>query len=328
MSTITELGEIVKDYLVRFPNIQSRRIAKWINEQHPEYSVEVARSRVRYYRGQSGVADRNKLGDDRFINQNYDLPIPSTYDSSNFIIKERGVLILADIQMRFHDNKAISATIDWAKDRQKKDKDIEAVLLNGDVLDCYQLSKFSRDPRESNIQEELNDCTDFLETIKEELGVPIYWKYGNHEERFEHYVYRQAKELAFLEGFVDLETHLDLKKYNCKVIKDKRVVKIGHLNVIHGHEYRGGISDPVNPARTYFLKAKAPTLGADKHKTSEHSGRTIDGKLITCWSIGCLCDLKPRYMPLNEWNHGFGFVHNNDDIFRVLNLRIENGVVY
>ena len=42
--------------------------------------------------------------------------------------------------------------------------------------------------------------------------------------------------------------------YDINIIKDKRIVKINSLNVIHGHEYKGGISAPVNIARGLYLK--------------------------------------------------------------------------
>ena len=321
-----ELSALVKDYLRKYPAIPSRRIARWINEGNPQFDVERVRGIVRYYRGANGTRDREHLTDE-FLEQPYDLPIASVYDSSDFIIPEKNVLVISDLQIPFHDIIAIKTVIEWAKDYSERHHKIEAILLNGDVMDCYQLSAFSRDPRERNIKEEVEDCKDFLAMLKEEFDVPLYFKFGNHEERFERYLYQHAEELAWLEEFT-LEAVLRLKDFNCTVIRDKRIIKVGHLNVVHGHEFRGGIINPVNPARTFFLRAKAPTLGGDRHTTSEHSGRTIDGKLITCWSVGCLCQLKPKYMPINEWNSGFAVVRVEGETFRVLNLRIENGVVY
>jgi len=282
---------------------------------------------VRYYRGAHGASKRGGLATDEFIEQAYDLPVPSTYDSSDFVIPEKTVLVFSDHQFPFQDNVAIKTSIDWAKAYHKKHHKIEAVLINGDGLDMYQLSKFARDPRERDAATEIEDFRDYLQVLQEEFAVPIYYKYGNHEERFDTYIYTHAKEFAGIETF-NLATLLRLDKYNCTPIKDKRIIKIGHLNVVHGHEFKGGIIAPVAPARTFFLRAKAATIGGHHHTTSEHSGRAIDGKLITCWSTGCLCDLKPRYQPMNEWNHGFALVRNEGDIFRVLNLRIEKGEVY
>ena len=316
------LSDIVKENLAKFPTTPSLRIARWINEKNPQYGVETIRSSIRRYRGSIGGDHRRDLADTRFVDQQYELPPPSKYDSSELIIKEKNVLILCDFQIPFHDNNAISAALSWAKKRK-----VDAIILDGDVLDCYALSVFAKDPRERNIKDEVEDGKDLLYTLKKEFGVPIYWKFGNHEERFDHYIYRHAEQLGFLKEFT-LEKVMEFEKYNCKVIKDKRIIKIGHLNVIHGHEFGMGFIAPVNPARTFFLRAKAPTIGGDKHFTSEHSGKTINGKLITCWSIGCLCDLKPRYRPINEWNHGFAYVTNEEGTFRVMNMRIEDGQVY
>ena len=317
----------VEEHLRLHSNIPSRRIAIILNQKFPERTVESFRSMVRHRRGALGVYNRTNLATDEFLNQKYDLPLPSKYDSSNFVIPEKTVLILSDLQIPFHDIKALETAIGWAKQYNKGKRKIDAILLNGDIMDMYQLSDFSRDPRERKIPEEIADAKDLLDMLREEFGVPMYWKFGNHEERYDRYMYRQCKELIGIEEF-QLENILKLKNYNCTVIKDKRIINIGHLNVIHGHEFRGGIFTTVNPARTFYTKAKEATLGGDRHQTSEHSEKTINGKLITCWSTGCLCDLKPLYAPINNWNHGFALVENEGDTFRVHNIRISNGVIY
>jgi predicted phosphodiesterase len=274
------------------------------------------------YRGSHGTRSRERVSD-TFYNQPYDLPVPSEYDSSDFIIPEKNVLLLADTQIPFHDNRAISATLDWAVKKK-----VDAILLNGDIIDLYQMSNYVRDPRERDVDEEIEDTKDFIETLRETFkGAKIYYKFGNHEDRCDRFMFSKAPELAKIKTN-KLEHWLDLKKYGIPAIKDKRTVKIGHLNVLHGHEFRGGLVSPVNPARTLFLRAKEHSICGDRHITSEHSGRTVGGKLITCWSLGCLCQLKARYAPINEWNHGFAYVSNDGDIFRLMNMRIENGIVY
>ena len=324
--TTTELGEVVKNYLRTHPDIASRRISRWINEKYPQWDTEKIRTIIRYYRGQLGATHRINSTEE-FFNQSYDLPSPSKYDSSDFHIKEAEVLVISDLQFPFQDNEAIRATIKWGKNRSQKHKKIEAVLINGDALDVYQLSTFSRNPKERDLREEIEDFQDFLELLQQEFGVPIYWKYGNHEERFERHLFNHSEELAKLDIFT-LDVAVDVKQYNCTVIKDKRTVRIGHLSVLHGHEFRGGMSIPVNPARWLFTKTKASAMCGDRHQTSEHTEKDINGKLITCWSTGCLCGLRPLFQPNNNWNHGFAYVRNDGDTFRVLNLRIENGIVY
>ena len=64
----------------------------------------------------------------------------------------------------------------------------------------YQLSKFARDPRERDAATEIEDFRDYLQVLQEEFAVPIYYKYGNHEERFDTYIYTHAKEFAGLDS--------------------------------------------------------------------------------------------------------------------------------
>jgi hypothetical protein len=51
------------------------------------------------------------------------------------------------------------------------------------------------------------------------------------------------------------------------------------------------------------------------------------GRQTVCWTIGCLCDLKPEYAPYNKWNHGFSIVDADSGgaYGAVYNLRIVDG---
>jgi len=44
--------------------------------------------------------------------------------------------------------------------------------------------------------------------------------------------------------------------------------------------------------------------------------------------VGCLCDLHPRFMPGNQWNHGFAVVYFNEDgTFMVENKKVVEKMV-
>ena len=87
---------------------------------------------------------------------------------------------------------------------------------------------------------------------------------------------------------------------------------------------------PVNIARGLYLRAKANTICGHHHRTSEHTEMNINGKITTTWSVGCLSELHPAYMPINSWNWGFAMVTLSDDkkSFEVENKRIFNGKVF
>jgi hypothetical protein len=78
-----------------------------------------------------------------------------------------------------------------------------------------------------------------------------------------------------------------------------------------------------------LLKTNDNCIFGNFHKTQESSSKTLDGKEYANWSIGCLCGLKPAYMPINQWNQGFGvmevfgkeFEFNNKRILTSYNVR-------
>jgi hypothetical protein len=134
----------------------------------------------------------------------------------------------------------------------------------------------------------------------------------------------KANELTGVEEF-NLEAIIK-KRANVEVISDKRIIKAGNLNILHGHEFQGGVFSPVNIARGLFLKAKVNAMQGHNHQTSEHSERDLEGKITTTWSVGCLSELHPAYMPINKWNHGFSMVQIEDNgSFEVQNKRIHQG---
>jgi predicted phosphodiesterase len=239
-------------------------------------------------------------------------------------IKEKSVMLMSDIHFPYHDVRALETAIDYAVG-----KNITAIMLNGDVLDMFKLSRYSKNPKARDFNGELEMLKDFITMLKTVFKVPIYYKMGNHEERYNDFLYAKAGELVGLDEF-NLESVIKKRVGDgVELISDKRIVKIGKLNVVHGHEFTGGFVAPVNIARGLYLKAKVSTIQGHNHQTSEHTEPDLNGGLTTTWSLGCLCHLHPSYMPVNRWNHGFAIVEVfEDSIFQVSNKRIQNGRVY
>ncbi len=111
------------------------------------------------------------------------------------------------------------------------------------------------------------------------------------------------------------------------IIKDKRIMKAGDLNILHGHEFGGSVFSPVNIARGLFLKGKVSAMQGHNHQSSSHSESNMNGEITTTWSLGCLCELHPAYLPINKWNHGFAIVEIDGQNFEVRNKNIHKGKV-
>lgn len=252
------------------------------------------------------------------------LPQPIAIPFTPFQIKDPGWwLLLNDLHIPFHDPTTIELAVQAARKHQAV-----GVLLNGDILDFHQLSRWDREPTAARYVVERQMGLEFFAYLRHRLPkARIVYKYGNHEERLALYFLRHAPELYELD-VVQLPALMKLAEFGIEPVSDQRVVRMGPLNILHGHEYKPGIQAPVNPARGLFLRAKSVAACGHFHQTSEHHEPTVTGKPQGAWSVGCACDLHPRYMPLNKWNLGFALVHlDRGGYFSMTNLRVMDGKV-
>ena len=92
------------------------------------------------------------------------------------------------------------------------------------------------------------------------------------------------------------------------------------------------LTDPLDyPAEKtrQFLKTKANAMCGHHHQTAEHTERDVNGKIITCWGVGCLSELSPDYNPYSKYNHGFAIITKGvNRNFSVKNYRIHEGSIY
>jgi predicted phosphodiesterase len=225
-------------------------------------------------------------------------------------------LIMSDLHFPYQNNAAITELLNYGIS-----KGIKAILINGDLMDCYTLSKFQPDPRMRNVNEELCATREFLDSLQKYTKARIFFKFGNHDERLEKALIVKAPEFLDCPEF-RLEVLLRLGEKKIEYVKDKRIVYIGKLPFIHGHEI-GLKSAIVNPARSLFLKTYHSGVMGHLHTTSQHNEQSLDGKILSTWSLGHLSDPHPRYAPINRWNHGGMRVEvSKDGDFEVINLRL------
>lgn len=326
---------IIKDYLSRFPSTPNRTLCNAIYKENAEVfnNAEHVRSVIRYYTGNSGGKNRNKrkvvegeefFSDDKSLSPFDSIPegIKSFDDSSPFTLDGNRVLVLADVHIPYHDKDSLKIALSYGVNFG-----CDTILLLGDFMDFYSISRWEKDPRRRDFQYELDVYTDVMDSIRDVYkDQKIVYLIGNHELRFDRYLKVKAPELYGV-NYVNFETFFDSEKYNIEIVRNNRVVKIGGLNCIHGHELN--ICRGVVPARSLYLKGKQNAIMGHLHTTTDFSTKRLTGDVVSCWSIGCLCDMKPEYAPFNEWNHGFAIVERLDEKnFRVNNFKIIKGMVF
>ena len=222
--------------------------------------------------------------------------------------------ILSDAHWPFHDLRHDSAgnfygayltAIEWLRDQG-----VGTVLLNGDMVDCYNLSAHEKLEAKREWAWELDVSRAMLKHLREFFGdkVRIVYREGNHEERLKRYLAAKAKEL---QGTIYFDELLKMNEHGVEWVHERNKIAAGKLWIDHGHEWFG--SGGVNPARNYRMKAVDNVMVGHVHKTSTDLFRKpLDGSFIAGWSVGCLCDLNPRYAPRNNWNHGVAMVELED----------------
>jgi len=186
-----------------------------------------------------------------------------------------------------------------------------------------------KEPDKRSFADELNTFSLLFDVLEKQLKCKIYFKLGNHESRYQRFLLEKAKELIGVKEFL-FENIIKARARGIEIIGDKTVMKLNALNGIHGHEYIGGISAPVNVARGLYLRGKVSAFQGHNHSSSSHTESDMNGKVITTHSIGCLCELHPAYMPLNKWSWGFAEVEldSNGVDYEFYNHTIYKGKVY
>lgn len=235
------------------------------------------------------------------------------------IMNVRGAVgILSDIHVPYHSVSAVAAAVSFLKKQS-----LGGLLLNGDIGDFYAISRYMKDPTQRDFKFELESLRSFLHWLRQEFpAVPMVYKCGNHEERWQHWLWQHAAEICD-DQRMSLPAWLDLSKHDIEFVDDQRPVMLGKLPVLHGHELPRGLASPVNVARGAFMRTGSTVLVGHSHRTSNHAEADMWHHETACWSAGCLCDLRPDYARINKWNHGFAMVTVHDGgAFDVQNYRV------
>lgn len=316
---------LAEELCAKYPEHSNLGLAKRLRTEHPEcfQSVEKARDMVRTIRGVKGkrarphatqVKPKGKAGEKA--------KCPPSFED-DWIPLELGngisVGIVSDAHIPYHVPVALEAAV---KDLKKRNPDV--ILINGDWCDFYQVSRWQRDPSKRRFSEELKVVKSSLEWLRSEFPKKrIILKAGNHEERWDHFIWNRAPEIYDLAN-VQLPQLVDLAKYGVEYVADQRIIMAGKLPILHGHEFgSSSFFSPVNPARGAFLRTNHTVLVGHSHQTSSHADSDLMHAETFVWSVGCLCGLTPAYRRTNKWNHGCAFVEvAKDGSFDVSNMRI------
>lgn len=329
---ITLTGETAREYCKKFPDTPTMTLAKKMYAENKSLfsTLHHARTTILYVRGQKGKKARKNLLDKSLMKpleykyNPFDLPESFATPYEPFILSQSRTLIISDLHIPYQDNKAITAALNYGLE-----KNVNCILINGDLIDFHFQSRFEKDARKRSTKQEFDAARQFLKGLRDAFPkTRIIFKEGNHDERWEKWLYVKAPEL-FDDTEFKLEVRLRLAELRIEIVKDKLPISIGKLTLMHGHELNGG--GGVNPARGLFLKTCSSMAIGHLHRTSRHAEPIFMGDTVVTNSFGCLCDLYPEYARVNKWNHGFGYCELDlkTGEYNLLNLTIsKDGKVF
>lgn len=234
-----------------------------------------------------------------------------------------------DSHSLFSDPKALGVVKAIIKDVQP-----DVVVHLGDLLDCYHLSNFDRDPnRLFSIQDEINWGRAHLHEVAQLApGAERWLLEGNHEDRLKRTIWRltgAASSLPQLDVFHEAMTWPKLLKLD----------EIGWEWVPTGLQSKTPILPKVitkhgttvakwsgNTAKAEWLKYGKSGMSGHVHRLAEFVHRDHNGSHK--WvEAGCTCQLDPEWTSDPDWHQGCVIYTGSEtgDWFNLETVYIQDG---
>ena len=220
-------------------------------------------------------------------------------------------MFVSDIHCPYQDNSALEAMyhfMDWWKPSE--------VIILGDLVDFYAVSRFSREPeRVLKLQEELDEGVLILEKIRNHSPkAKMTFIKGNHEARLKRYLWSHAQELDCLRA-LKLESLLQFDRFNIKY-EDRGIMHYKDIIVKHGNIVRkfAGYT-----AKGEFEKNGMSGVSGHTHRLAQYRHTNeLDSFIWT--ESGCLCQLDADYLEgcIPNWQVGFSIGYFKENSKRYL----------
>jgi len=326
--TKTEIARKYRqEYGIEMPTLKLARIM-YGKEKLTFKDVEQCRTFLRAIEGKAwGSKVKNALKVEERPKNPYNLPesYQEKREPLQLPLTCNNILLISDLHIPYHDIDAVTIALEYGVREQ-----VNTIVINGDMLDFCRISRFETDFSKRSVKQEFDSAKNFLRVLRQVFpSAEIYWIKGNHDQRYEKYLFQKASEI-WDDPYFKLEERLRLNEERVHLVDDKILVKAGKLAITHGHHIFKGIFTPVSPARGAYMKAKQSVIVGHLHRPSHHPESDMEGNINAAWSTGCMCQLKMDYSPLiSNSLHGFAHIilEKNGD-FTVKNFSIIKGKLH
>ena len=211
-------------------------------------------------------------------------------------VKRNKILVLADLHIPFQRNDTLDVV-------RKHKNEIKAIICPGDVLDCFEISKFLS-LKQVPIEQELINAIEFFTEVRAIVGneVDIILHMGNHDARWRKYIanMHQKKLYKFINpnvlemiksGFTLYE---DDKEIKYQGVNDLIIVNSWYINIndevitCHPNNFsRVEITNAKNAINHFISAGENFKLIAVAHNHHQGYVPNFMGKIA--FETGCMC---------------------------------------
>lgn len=240
--------------------------------------------------------------------------------------KVKKMIILSDIHLPNHDDRALSLVEKYLKDNR-----FDYYVLLGDFLDFDYLSKFDKDNLRKlegkRILDDYKIANELLDRHQRLIRIhnkncQFFYLLGNHDLRIEKLIDKNPT----LEGLIELEAGLKIKERGFKILDSfgkHELLNIGKLFLMHGN-YIGK-----HNAHKMVEDYDCSVVYGHTHTHQTFCKSRFDKRdLKIAQSIGTLQKFDPDYMGKrpSAWVQSFGVVYfNQSGNFNLYPVIINNG---
>lgn len=224
------------------------------------------------------------------------------------------IAIISDIHVPFQHDEDLNRAL-----LEIKNEKPDAIVIAGDLVDFWELSKFDKVPNFGKlVKEEIALAKDILTEIRRDNPqAKIYLIEGNHEFRIKAYAIRNAPAL-YDEYF--LRDALELSKLKITWVGTKHgsarwtdtYIDIEGMHIGHFDRVNQGSGQT---ARQLMMKKGGSFVQGHVHRAAIVYFRDIDGNITFGVENPCLCK-DAFYGSANDWQRGYSIIEKREEGWR------------
>jgi hypothetical protein len=331
------------------PNDKDQRVVEFVRKHGPRWSIVEAETGLtyctaegRWRRGLKESPDGQRAMADYHTSQvqpkkpeitgAIDLPprpfaVPVPVIAPREPREVQTAIYYSDTHFPYQCDRTLSVVMALIEDLQP-----DLIVNGGDMLDCYAVSRFDKDPsRLGSLQSEIDMGRTHLHQVSQLCPTARkVWLEGNHEFRLTKALWSLSgvgQELARLGSVVkalEWPNLLQLDDIGWEFFPYKRQHRneiIPRLILKHGNVVRKWSA---YTAKGEWEKFGKSGVSGHVHRLGQFFHRNLRG--ANTWvEAGCTCTLDPEYVDAPDWQNGCVVIEYTDDWHSIRPLYIEDG---